>query len=59
MMKQLQTTKRLLALLIALTIVMGTTRAANFDFSAVTPEGQTLYYKITDATNHYVQVIAP
>jgi hypothetical protein len=31
----------------------------NYDFSAVAPTGQTLYYKITDATNHYVKVTHP
>lgn len=33
--------------------------AVNYDFSAVAPSGQTLYYKITDATNHYVKVTHP
>ncbi len=31
----------------------------SYDFSAVAVSGQTLYYKITDATNHYVSVISP
>ena len=31
----------------------------NYDFSAVAPTGQTLYYIITDATNHYVTVTHP
>lgn len=30
-----------------------------FDFYATCSTGQTLYYTITDATNHYVEVIAP
>lgn len=33
--------------------------AVNYDFSAVAPTGQTLYYKVTDATNHYVKVTHP
>ncbi len=31
----------------------------NYDFSAVAPSGQTLYYNIIDADNHYVEVICP
>ena len=30
-----------------------------FDFYAVCSTGQTLYYNITDANNHYVEMIAP
>lgn len=33
--------------------------AQNFDFSSVCSTGQTLYYKITDATNHYVKLTCP
>ena len=32
---------------------------AHPDFSAVCPSGQTLHYKITDATNHYVTMTYP
>lgn len=30
-----------------------------YDFSAVCETGQTLYYSITDTTNHYVEMVAP
>ena len=30
-----------------------------YDFSAVAPSGQTLYYKIIDSVNHYVKVTYP
>jgi len=33
--------------------------AIAYDFSAVAPSGQTLYYNITDATNSYVDVAYP
>ena len=52
-----QPTPRLLALLFALFLGIGTTWA--FNFSAVCSTGQTLYYTITDATNHCVSVVAP
>ena len=29
-----------------------------YDFSAVCETGQTLYYSITDTTNHYVEMVA-
>lgn len=57
MNNNLQTKSRFLALLFALTLGMGTAWAYNF--YAVCPTGQTLYYTITDATNHYVSVVAP
>ena len=31
----------------------------NYEFSAQCSSGQTLYYKIIDATNHYAEVVAP
>ena len=31
----------------------------NFDFSAVAPTGQTLYYSIIDSSNHFVEIVAP
>ena len=55
MIKHLQTTKRLATLLITLLLGLGTTYA--YDFSAVCPTGQTLYYTIT--TNHCVSVVIP
>lgn len=57
MIKQLQNKTHLLTLLIAL--LMGTGTAWAYDFSAVCPSGQTLYYNITDATNHYVALVHP
>ena len=57
MTNHIQTTKRLATLLITLLLGLGTTYA--YDFSAVCSTGQTLYYTITDATNHYVSVVAP
>ena len=35
------------------------TKGYAYDFSAVCSTGQTLYYNITDATNHYVTVVSP
>ena len=49
--------KGLFALLLALSLGMGTAYA--YDFSAVCSTGQTLYYNITDATNHYVEITFP
>ena len=57
MILHLQHKKRILAILIAL--LMGTGSAWAYDFSAVCPSGQTLYYNITDATNHYVALVSP
>ena len=49
--------KRILALLIVL--FMGTGTVFAYDFSAVCPTGQTLYYNIIDETNHYVEITHP
>ena len=49
--------KRLFTLVFVLGLGMATAWA--YSFSAVAPSGQTLYYTITDANNHYVQVVAP
>ena len=57
MKKFLQHRKGVLALLLALFLGMGTAYAA--DFSATCSTGQTLYYNITDATNHYVEITCP
>ena len=48
---------RLIAMLITLLFCSKTTFA--YDFSAVCPSGQTLYYNIIDATNHYVELTCP
>ncbi len=58
MNKHLQTKKRLFVLFFVLSLGIGKVWAA-FSFSAACPTGQTLYYNITDATNHYVAVVAP
>ena len=57
MKKFLQHRKGAFALLLALFLGMGTAYA--YDFSATCPSGQTLYYNITDATNHYVEITCP
>ena len=49
--------KGVLALLLALFLGMGTANA--YDFSAICSTGQTLYYNITDATNHFVELTFP
>ena len=58
-MKHLHLKMRLMALLFALFLCSGTAWAGDYDFSALTPEGQRLYYKITDIDNHYVEVVNP
>ncbi len=45
------------ALLVLLLNVVGLTKGFAYDFSAVCSTGQTLYYEITDATNHYVALV--
>lgn len=45
--------------LLLLLLSMGISNAIAFNFSAVCPTEQTLYYTITDATNHYVNVVRP
>lgn len=48
------------ALLVLLLSVAGMGKGyASFNFSAVCSTGQTLYFSITDATNHYVKVTYP
>ena len=49
--------KRFLALLVFLIMGMGTALA--YSFSKTCSTGQTLYYNITDATNHYVELTYP
>ena len=47
-------------LFILLLSMVGMTKMyASYDFSAVCPTGQTLYYNITNATNHYVELACP
>ena len=46
-------------LLILLLSAVGMTKGYAYDFSAVCSTGQTLYYNITDAANHYVELTCP
>lgn len=46
-------------MLILLLNAIGITNGNAYDFSAVCSSGQTLYYNITDATNHLVKVVFP
>lgn len=46
-------------LLVLLLGVAGMTKGYAFSFSAVCSTGQTLYYNIIDATNHYVSITCP
>ena len=57
MKRVLHMPKGVFALLLALSLGMGTAYA--YDFSAVCSTGQTLYYNIIDATNHYVSIVSP
>ena len=57
MKRTLQHRKGVFALLLALSLGMGTAYA--YDFSKTCSTGQTLYYNITDATNHYVEITYP
>lgn len=50
--------KKKLFLLIAALMAMGQNAFA-YDFSAVSPSGQTLFYKIVDPINHYVKLTYP
>ena len=50
--------KKKLFLLVAALMVMGQSAFA-YDFFAVSPSGDTLYYKIIDPVNHYVKVTYP
>lgn len=50
--------KKKLFLLIAALMAMGQNAFA-YDFSAVAPSGQTLFYKIVDPINHYVKLTYP
>lgn len=46
-------------LLVLLVSIAGMSKCFAYDFSAVCETGQTLYYKITDAEKHYVELINP
>lgn len=61
MQKTLQMKRALrTAVLVLLLGAFGTTKMyASFDFSAVCETGQTLYYNIIDANNHYVELTCP
>lgn len=51
---------RQLRILLLSTILMAATNTIwAFDFYATCSTGQTLYYNITDANNHYVEMMAP
>ena len=47
------------ALFVLLLSVAGMNKSYAYDFSAVCSTGQTLYYNITDASNHYVELTCP
>lgn len=49
--------KQLFTLIFA--VFCGMSSAFAYDFSAVCPTGQTLYYNITDAVNHEVEIVCP
>ena len=50
--------KKKLLLMVAALMAIGQNAFA-YDFSAVAPSGQTLYYKIIDSVNHYVMLTYP
>ena len=58
--KDLQLTRAMRNVLLILLLCMaGMTKTYAYDFSAVCETGQTLYYNITDATNHHVELTCP
>ena len=57
--KQLHQKTHHFVLLFLLLCVVGMTKSYSYDFSAVCDTGQTLYYSITDAENHYVALVCP
>ena len=57
MKKLLPNKKSFVALLFALYLGSGTAYA--YSFSAVSPSGHTLYYRITDYINNYVELTYP
>ena len=59
MNRYLQFNKRCKLALFLLLSMVGMMKGYSYSFSAVCSTGQTLYYYITDATNHYVEVTYP
>ena len=57
MKRLLPTSKKIIAILVALFLGLGTAFA--YDFASKCSTGQWLYYNITDATNHYVELTYP
>ena len=58
--KNLQIKRAARAVLIGLLLnVAGVTKGYAYDFSAVCETGQTLYYKIINASNHYIELTRP
>ena len=55
---QMKWTKRIVLIALLLSAV-GMGKMYAYDFSAVCETGQTLYYNITDAENHYVAMVCP
>ena len=55
---QMKWTKRIVLIALLLSAV-GMGKMYAYDFSAVCETGQTLYYNITDAENHYVALVCP
>lgn len=58
----LKKTLRTILLVLLLSVagmVEGFAQYENYHFSAICPSGQTLYYKITDETNRYVELSVP
>ena len=47
------------SLILILAAFCGMSSASAYDFSAVCPTGQTLYYNIIDAVNHEVEIVCP
>ena len=47
------------AILVILFSLLGLGKGYSYDFSAVCPTGQTLYYSITNTDNHYVMIVPP
>lgn len=56
---QMKKMKQAILLLVLLSVAGMTKMYASYDFSAVCETGQTLYYTITDAENHYVELTYP
>ena len=58
--RNLHLQKKVLPILLVLLLsAVGMTKGFAYDFSAVCETGQTLYYNITNSTNHYVELTTP